>query len=98
MSHKVSFVNRDGTTGNQTFPTLSIATIYAKGVKNGKVEDGGTDDTSFVMSRINAANAKKIADTIAAKSLLDPVPVRNCGCGRRCGIGKDKCNSCRKYL
>jgi hypothetical protein len=45
MSHKVIFLNRDGSMGSQTFPTLRVASVYARGVKGGCVVPGGTDET-----------------------------------------------------
>ena len=42
--HKVTFTEKNGTEGQATFPTLMLATMYARNVKGGKVCEGGTDD------------------------------------------------------
>jgi hypothetical protein len=44
MSHRVSYLERNGTTSYTSFPTLVTATAYARTVKAGKVVPGGCDD------------------------------------------------------
>ncbi len=48
MSHSVSFVEKNGKPGKASFPTLALATSYARTVKQGKVVAGGSDDATTV--------------------------------------------------
>ncbi len=46
--HKVTFTEKNGKCGTASFPTLVLATMYAKTVKGGKVVEGGSDEGKSV--------------------------------------------------
>lgn len=43
MAHTVSYTEKNGKPGSAQFPTLALATMYARTVKGGKVLEGGCD-------------------------------------------------------
>jgi hypothetical protein len=69
--HRVVFIEKSGKSGSASFPTLHIATMYARTVKSGKVVEGGTDElTSVAVVKCEAPEIVNAKRQILNESIL----------------------------